>query len=88
MYYYLIVFYLAGILQDFLTVLLIRFISREKIIPAVVLSFVTVLISLLVIYNIITQLGTQKSIIAIVAYALGMATGTFFAMKIKKGFKD
>ncbi|KPJ54785.1 hypothetical protein AMJ47_03510 [Parcubacteria bacterium DG_72] len=84
MYYYLLIFYLAGLLQDFLTVLWVRFISEGKTLPAVVLSFITVLISLLVIYNIITQLEAQKSTPAIIVYALGFATGTFFAMKIKK----
>ena len=88
MYYYLILFYLAGFLQDFLSVLWVRFISEEKTIAATILSFITTLISLLVIYNIITQLEARKSIVAIIVYALGFATGTFFAMKVKKGFKD
>ena len=86
--YYLLIFYLVGILQEFLTVLWLRFVSKDKTISAVVLSFITMLVSLLVIYNILTQLEAQKSTAAIVVYALGFATGTFFAMKIKKGFKN
>ncbi len=88
MYYYLLIFYLIGLLQDFLSVLLLRFISRGKTVPAVVLSFITMLIGLLVIYNILTKLETQKSMAAIIVYSLGVATGTFFAMKVKRGFKN
>lgn len=86
--YYLIVYYLAGILQDFLVTLNVRFIAKGKVMLAVFFSFVTTVVALLIIYNILTQLETQKGIIAIMVYALGIATGTFFAMKIKAGFKD
>ena len=86
--YYLLIFYLAGLLQDFLLVLYLRFVAKGKTIPAVILSFVTTIVGLLVIYNILTQLGGQRSITAIIVYALGIATGTFLAMKIQKGFKN
>ena len=86
--YYLFIFYLVGLLQEFLLVLYIRFIDENKILPAVILSFVTIVIGLLVIYNILAQLETKKSIITIIVYASGIATGTFLAMKTKKGFKN
>jgi len=88
MEYYLFIFYLVGLLQEFLTTLYFRFIAKGKIISAVILSFATTLIGLLVIYNILTQLETRKGVIAIIVFALGVATGTFLAMKIKRGFKD
>ena len=37
---------------------------------------------------ILAQLETKKSIITIIVYASGIATGTFLAMKTKKGFKN
>jgi len=73
----------VGVLQDFLTTLNLRFIAKEKIIPAVVLSFLTTIVALLVIYNILTQLDKQRSIVAIIIYALGIGTWIFFAMKLK-----
>lgn len=86
--YSLVIYFLAGILQDFLVTLNVRFIAKGKVILTVIFSFVTTVVALLVFYNILTQLEAHKSIIAIIVYALGIATGTFFAMKIKAGFKD
>ncbi|OGD65251.1 hypothetical protein A2215_01005 [Candidatus Berkelbacteria bacterium RIFOXYA2_FULL_43_10] len=85
--YYLILFYLAGVLQDFLLTLNWRFIAKERTAYAVLFSFLTTVISMLVIYNIITRLDSDRSIIAILIYALGIATGTLIAMKVKIGEK-
>jgi len=81
--YYLILFYFAGLLQDFLLTLNWRFIAKGKVAYAVLFSFLTTVISMLVIYNIITRLDSDRSITAILIYALGIATGTLIAMKIK-----
>ena len=86
--YYLIIYFLAGVLQDFLLTLNFRYISRGKTVAATISSFIVTIVSLVVLYDIITRLHSQKSIIAIVVYASGIATGTFLAMKVKKGFKD
>ena len=86
--YYFIIYFLAGLLQDFILTLNLRFIAKDKVIPAAISSFIVTIITLLVIYNILTQLETQKTIIAIIVYALGIGVGTFLAMKVKSGFKD
>ncbi|MBU1164492.1 hypothetical protein KKA15_02945 [Patescibacteria group bacterium] len=85
--YYLIIYFLAGVLQDFLLTLNWRFIAKDKTWPAAAFSFLTTVVSLLVLYNILTKLDSQRSIIAILFYALGIATGTVLAMKTKIGFK-
>lgn len=75
-------------MQDFLLTLNWRYIAKHKIAPAVGLSFSVTIVSLLVVYNIISRLDSQRSILAIVIYAAGVATGTFLAMKFKVGFDD
>jgi uncharacterized protein YebE (UPF0316 family) len=81
--YNILLYFLVGVLQDFLMTLNLRFIAKERIILAAVSSFFTTIVSLLIIYNILTQLDKQRSIIAIIVYALGIGIGTFFAMKLK-----
>jgi len=83
-----IVYFLVGVLQDFLFTLNLRYVAKEKVFPAVLTSFLTVVISMLVLYNIVTQLGDQRGILAIIVYALGIGTGTFLAMKFKLGLKS
>ncbi|MDD5625586.1 MAG: DUF5698 domain-containing protein [Patescibacteria group bacterium] len=83
MHYYLIIYYLAGVLQDFLCTLNWRFINKEKVIPAAVFSFALTIVSMLVLYNILTQLDKERSILAIIVYALGIGTGTILGMKTK-----
>ena len=86
--YYLILYYLAGVLQDFLLTLNWRFIAKGKVIPAAIFSFLVTVITLVVLYNILTQLEAHRSIVAIIVYALGIGTGTILAMKVKAGFRD
>jgi uncharacterized protein YebE (UPF0316 family) len=84
---YLIVYFLAGIVQDFLLTLNWRFVAKDKILPASIYAFLTTVVSLLVLYNILTRLDSERSFIAIIVYALGIGTGTFLGMKVKYGFK-
>jgi uncharacterized protein YebE (UPF0316 family) len=86
--YYLIIYFLAGILQDFLLTLNFRYIAKDKVMPAAISSFTVTVVSMLVLYNILTKLDDQKSLLAIFIYALGIATGTILGMKIKIGFKN
>ena len=88
MSWYLIIYFLAGVLQDFLGTLNMRYIAKGKILFAVFTSFLVTVVALLVLYNILTNLDSQRSIVAIIAYALGITTGTFLAMKFKMGLKD
>lgn len=80
---YLLIFYIAGIVQDFVVTFNWRFIAKEKIFLSSLFSFLTTVITLLVLYNILTKLDQNRSIPAIFAYAIGVATGTLIAMKIK-----
>jgi ABC-type maltose transport system permease subunit len=86
--YYLILYFFVGILQDFLVTLNWRYIAKHKIGPAMLLSFLVTITTMLVIYNILTKLDEQRSIVAIIIYASGVAFGTFLAMKFKYGFDD
>lgn len=85
--YYLILYLLAGVLQDFLLTLNWRFINKERVIPAAFFSFAVTVVTMLVLYNILTQLDKQRSIIAIIVYALGIGIGTILGMKTKIGSK-
>lgn len=80
-----IVYFLVGVFQDILFTLNIRYVTKEKVFLSVVTSFLTVVISMVVLYNIVTQLSEERGILAIVIYAAGIATGTFLAMKLKIG---
>ena len=88
MNYFLIIYFLAGVLQDFLLTLNYRFIAKDKAFLAVLTSFLVTVVSMLVLYNILTRLDAQRSIVAIIVYAVGIATGTLLAMKFKYGLKD
>ena len=88
MNWYLIIFFLAGILQDFLGTINMRYIAKGKASLSVLSSFLVTVVSMLVLYNIFTQLDSQRSILAIIVYALGISAGTFLAMKFKIGFKE
>jgi hypothetical protein len=80
---WLIIYFFAGVLQDFLATINVRYIAKNKILAAIFTSFLVTVVGLLVLYNILTNLDSQRSIIAIIVYALGIAVGTFLAMKFK-----
>jgi len=85
--WFLILYFLAGVLQDFLVTLNLRYINQDKLLSAMSSSFIATVVSLIVLYNLITSLDPNKSVIAIIIYALGVAFGTFLGMKFKHGFK-
>ena len=80
---YLVIYFFAGVLQDFLLTLNWRFVAREKAFSASLFSFLTTVVSMLVVYNIITKLDEERSILAIIVYSLGIASGTLLGLKIK-----
>lgn len=86
--YYIVLYFFVGILQDFLVTLNWIYIAKHKIGPAMGLSFLVTIVTMLVIYNILSRLDSQRSIIAIIVYAAGVSAGTFLAMKFKFGFDD
>lgn len=85
---WLLLYFLAGVLQDFLFTLNLRYVARNNLLLAALSSFLVTVVSLLVLYNIITRLDSQGSILAIIIYSLGIAIGTVLAMKFKIGFKE
>ena len=84
----LIIYFLVGVVQDFFFTLNSRYVAKDKVLPAVIFSLLTILMSMLVLYNILKEIDPEKGIISIVVYSVGIATGTFLAMKLKIGFKD
>ncbi|MDD4271874.1 MAG: DUF5698 domain-containing protein [Patescibacteria group bacterium] len=79
---------MAGVLQDFLLTLNWRFINKERALAAAFFSFAVTVVTMLVLYNILTQLDKQRSIVAIIVYALGIGVGTILGMKTKIGSKN
>lgn len=59
-----------------------RYIVEKKVFPAVVFSFLTVVMNLLVLYNILKDLDAERSVLAIIVYSCGIAVGTYVAMKL------
>lgn len=78
-----IIYFLAGVLQDFLFTVNLRYVAKDKIFMSVATSFLTVVVSMLALYNIVTQLDPANGISAIIVYCLGVASGTYLAMKFK-----
>lgn len=88
MFWTLAIYYLIGILQDFLLTLNWRYVAKDRPLPAVSYSFLTTVLSWLVFYNILADFNPQKNILEIIIYSLGVCTGTFLAMKLKLGSKN
>ena len=85
---YLIAYFLAGVLQDFLFTVNVRSVAKHRIIPALITSFLVTIVNLVVLYNILSQLEAEKTVPAIISYALGITAGTYLAMKFKIGLRD
>jgi uncharacterized protein YebE (UPF0316 family) len=84
----LILYFLAGVLQDFLVTLNWRFIAEKRPALAAIFSFVATVVSFVVLYDILTRLDAQRSIISIFVYAAGVGVGTLLGMAFKPGFKS
>ncbi|TSC94495.1 MAG: Uncharacterized protein CEN87_464 [Parcubacteria group bacterium Licking1014_1] len=82
----LIVYFIVGVVQDFFFTLNTKYVAEKKVWLAVGFSFLTILMSMVVLYNILNEIDSEKSIVAIFVYSLGIALGTYFAMKFE-GFK-
>ncbi len=80
----LVVYFFVGVVQDFFFTMNSKYIAQNKIVPAVIYSFLTVFMNMLVLYSILTDINNQTSIIAIVVYSFGIAGGTYVAMKLPK----
>ena len=80
----LVIYFIVGVVQDFFFTMNFKFVAKEKVLPAVFFSFLTVLMNTLVLYNILSEIDSEKSILAIVVYSCGIAVGTYVAMKMPK----
>jgi len=78
----LVIYFVVGVIQDFFFTMNSKYIAREKVLPAVIFSFLTILMSMLVLYNILRDIDSERSMVAIVVYSCGIAVGTYVAMKI------
>ena len=85
--YFLGIYFVAGILQDFLFTLSIRLVNRELPLKAASIAFLDSLVSVGVLYSILSRLDTDRTIVAIVVYSLGIGVGTYLAMRFKLGQK-
>ena len=79
----LFLYFLAGVVQDFLLTANARFIIEKKVFLASTAAFLTTIVTTFVLYNLLTKFVEPQSFGAIVVYALGIATGTFLAMKLR-----
>lgn len=85
---YFLLYFLGGLVQDVLLTLNIRFIAKDKVWSAVISSFIVTVVGMFVLYDLITRLDKERSLLAVLFYAGGIATGTLLAMKMKLGSKD
>lgn len=81
--YFLVAYFIAGIVQDFLFTLSLRLVHREQALKASSVAFLDNLVSVGVLYSILSRLDKERSILAIIVYSLGVGVGTFLAMKFK-----
>jgi uncharacterized protein YebE (UPF0316 family) len=84
--FYFILYFLAGIIQDFLVTLNWRYVAEKKIALASMFSFLATVLSFTVIYDIISRLDSEDSLLSIIFYSLGVGLGTILGMKVKFGF--
>jgi uncharacterized protein YebE (UPF0316 family) len=85
LFFQLGIYFLAGILLDFLITINQRYVIKDKILLAMSTSFFITIMSTIVLYSILSSLDPQRSIPAIIVYASGVAIGTLLAMKSKVG---
>jgi len=80
---YFVLYFVAGVVQDFLFTVNIRAIDEHRTFLAALTSFFTVFVGMVILYNIISRLNSEQSLFAIGVYCLGIAVGTAFGMKYR-----
>ncbi len=78
---YLLIYFVAGIIQDFVLTLNWQFVARHKPLPATFFSFLATFFSWVIFYDVLTRLDGDRSLVAIIVYSLGIGVGTYLAMK-------
>lgn len=81
MVFKLVIYFLVGVVQDFFFTLNTKYVAEKKVWPAVAFSFLTILMSMVVLYNILNEIDSERSILAIIVYSCGIALGTYVAMR-------
>ena len=79
-----IIYFFAGILNNILFTLHIRFIDHDKSLRASAAAFGVSVLSLTVLFSILTQVEGLRGIIW---YGFGVAVGTFVAMKLRVRYR-
>ncbi len=77
----LLIYFAAGVIQDLFFTLNVQYVATGKFVGAVLTSFMTVFINMLVLFNILTKLDEERGLLTIGVYALGIAIGTIVAMR-------
>jgi uncharacterized protein YebE (UPF0316 family) len=79
-----LIYFGAGILQDIVITFYYRFVAAQKAFLSATFSFITTLISLTILYEVLTNLTPQSGIWLIISYALGNGVGAYLAVKFSK----
>jgi len=80
----ILTYVLVGIIQDFVLTLNWRYIAENRPVASAISAFGSSFIGLIVLYNILTRLNSHRSILAILAYTVGISIGTYLALKSEK----
>ena len=78
-------YFIAGIIQEFLFTVNIRAIDNRNVLLAAATSFLTVSFGMVIFYNIIARFNNEQSFIAIGVYSFGIGVGTALGMKYHMG---
>lgn len=79
-----IIYFLVGVIQDIILTLNWRYISEDRALASAISAFLSALISLIVLYNIIFTIADGKNFLAVLVYAAGIGTGTYIAIRSEK----
>ena len=82
---WLIIYLIVGMIEDFLGTMTLRMVVKERIWLSTIFTFFINVIGMVVFYSIFVRLTneTEEGIISILVYSIGIAMGTFIAMKVK-----
>lgn len=81
MSYFLFLYFIAGVVQDFFFTLNMRFTAKGKAFYAGVFAALEILMIMLVFYNILSGLDEERSIVSIIVYAFGIGVGSYLGVK-------
>ncbi len=77
----LFLFFVAGVIQTVFSIIIIRYVTKEKAIHAAAITFLSSLIQLGVLASILSDI--QNSVLSIFIFSLGIAIGAYLGIKLK-----